>query len=185
MIDLAISVIVPARDAAGTLPDTLDALAGQTFADPFEVIVVDDGSADATVALAERSRRVDHVIRADGRGPAHARNAGGRLARAQRLAFLDADCRPAAGWLRAGHDALCVEDAGIRYRRHPGGLTADIAGLARAQLAVHSAHADLVDAATSARVQREDRSALTRERVRAQRRRIPGLAGRGDAYRGR
>jgi glycosyltransferase involved in cell wall biosynthesis len=106
MIDLAISVIVPARDAAGTLPDTLDALAGQTFADPFEVIVVDDGSADATVALAERSRRVDHVIRADGRGPAHARNAGGRLARAQRLAFLDADCRPAAGWLRAGHDAL-------------------------------------------------------------------------------
>lgn len=49
-------------------------------------------------------------------------------------------------WLRlcaAGFDAVCVPEAVVRYRRHPGGLTADVAGLARAQLAVHERHAAL------------------------------------------
>ena len=40
------SVIVPARDAAATLPRTLAALAHQTVDDAYEVIVVDDGSQD-------------------------------------------------------------------------------------------------------------------------------------------
>ena len=50
-------------------------------------------------------------------------------------------------WLRlarAGQDALCVPEATVRYRRHPDGLTADVTRLARAQLALHAAHADLV-----------------------------------------
>ncbi len=119
-------------------------------------------------------------------------------------------------WLRlarAGHEVLCVPDAAIRYRRHPGGLTADVAGLARAQLAVHRAHADLVDPATrdavlagdlralarglarhgdiaGARAALGEAAALTapgaRERVLAAALRVPGagaLAGRGDPYR--
>ncbi len=51
-------------------------------------------------------------------------------------------------WLRlarAGYDAVCVPEATVRYRRHPDGLTADVARLARAQLAVHATHGALVD----------------------------------------
>ncbi len=47
-------------------------------------------------------------------------------------------------WLRlcaAGIDACCVDGSTVRYRRHPGGLTADITPLARAQRAVHERHA--------------------------------------------
>jgi glycosyltransferase involved in cell wall biosynthesis len=72
-------------------------------------------------------------------------------------------------WLRlarSGADALCVPEAVVRYRRHPGGLTADVARLAAAQLAVHAAHADLVDAGTQRRVEAADLSALAAGRAR-------------------
>ncbi len=49
-------------------------------------------------------------------------------------------------WLRLcadGSDAVCVPDAVVGYRRHPGQMTADVAGLARAQLDLHAAFADL------------------------------------------
>jgi glycosyltransferase involved in cell wall biosynthesis len=98
------SVIVPARDAASTIEDTMVALAGQDFTGEHEVIVVDDGSRDDTVAIAERFPvRVIHQGRL---GPGEARNAGARAARGRVLAFTDADCRPAPGWLRAGVEAL-------------------------------------------------------------------------------
>jgi hypothetical protein len=66
-------------------------------------------------------------------------------------------------WLRlsgAGFDAVCVPDAVVRYRRHPGGLTADVARLAAAQLAVHGAHAHLVDEQTRRRVEAADLAAM-------------------------
>lgn len=66
-------------------------------------------------------------------------------------------------WLRlcaAGHDALCVPEAVVRYRRHPGGLTADVAGLARAQLAVHERHAALAGPRAAHAVRAADLAAL-------------------------
>ncbi|WP_372790102.1 glycosyltransferase family 2 protein [Paraconexibacter sp.] len=67
-------------------------------------------------------------------------------------------------WLRlcaAGCDALCVPGAVVRYRRHPGGLTADVAGLARAQLEVHAAHVALAaDGAAIAAARAADLAAL-------------------------
>ncbi len=96
-----VSVIVPARDAATTLGGTLDALGAQTGVEPFEVIVVDNGSLDATAAVAERTgARV--VRRARGEGPGAARNAGAAVASGEILAFTDADCEPGPGWLAAG-----------------------------------------------------------------------------------
>lgn len=76
-------------------------------------------------------------------------------------------------WLRlarAGHDVVCVPEATVRYRRHPDSLTADVARLARAQLAVHAAHGDLVDADTRRAVEATDLAALA-----------DGLAAQGDA----
>jgi len=61
-------------------------------------------------------------------------------------------------WLRLaarGETFVCVPDAVVHYRRHPDGLTADVAALARFQLALHEAHADLVDEATRERVRRQ------------------------------
>jgi len=101
-----VSVVVPARDAAATIGTTLEALASQDLAEPYEVIVVDDGSRDDTAAIAERSAGPVRVLRDDGVGPGPARNAGAADARAPVLAFTDADCAPDPGWLRAGLAAL-------------------------------------------------------------------------------
>ena len=64
-----VSVIVPARDAAATLPATLAGLASQRVDGGAEVVVVDDGSRDGTGALARASSVVDRVVegRGDGR----------------------------------------------------------------------------------------------------------------------
>ena len=51
-------------------------------------------------------------------------------------------------WLRLatrGEPFVCAPDALVRYRRHAGGLTADVAALARCQLELHRAHGDLVE----------------------------------------
>jgi glycosyltransferase involved in cell wall biosynthesis len=99
-----ISVIVPARNAAATLPRTLQALAAQDLDLPYEVIVVDDGSTDDSGELADAAGA--ELVRAAGVGPGPARNAGARRARGELLAFTDADCRPRRDWLRAGLAAL-------------------------------------------------------------------------------
>jgi glycosyltransferase involved in cell wall biosynthesis len=88
-----VSVVVPARNAAETLAFTLASLAGQTFRD-FELILVDDGSTDATVAVAERyaDRLVINLIRHEtGRGVAEAINSGVLAASGEYIARLDAD----------------------------------------------------------------------------------------------
>jgi glycosyltransferase involved in cell wall biosynthesis len=68
--------------------------------------------------------------------------------------------------LRDGAQLVGVPDARIRYRRHPGGMTADVGAMARAQLALHRAHGDLVDARTRRRALARDARALARDRLR-------------------
>lgn len=84
-------------------------------------------------------------------------------------------------WLRiarAGGEVRCVPGARIRYRRHPGGLTADVARLARAQRIVHARHGDAVAPAVRDATLAADDRTLRRERIRA---RVP--IGRHDPYR--
>jgi glycosyltransferase involved in cell wall biosynthesis len=72
-------------------------------------------------------------------------------------------------WLRlarAGGAVACEPAARIRYRRHPGGLTADVARLAAAQLELHRLHGDLVGAEARRRAERADLAALARGRAR-------------------
>lgn len=103
----AVSVIIPARDAAPTLSRTLTALGSQDFAAPFEVVVVDDGSRDQTAALAKRFEPLVRLIRTEhSEGPGAARNRGVSAARGEVLAFTDADCAPTPGWLAEGVDAI-------------------------------------------------------------------------------
>lgn len=98
--------MIPARNAAATLPATLAALEGQVDPPSFDVFVVDDGSDDETVAIAQASPlRVTVLNTAGGEGPAAARNVGARAARGEVLVFVDADCEPEPAWLRRLVDA--------------------------------------------------------------------------------
>jgi glycosyltransferase involved in cell wall biosynthesis len=106
-----VSVIVPAKDAAATLGAALVALERQDLGEPFEVIVVDDGSTDGTAAVARAAPVVTAVLESGGAGPGAARNLGATAATGDVLAFTDADCAPEPGWLRAGLAAM--EDADL------------------------------------------------------------------------
>ncbi len=89
----ALSVIVPARDAADTLPKALSALLRSDLPrEQWELIVVDDASTDATVQVA--GRYADAVLELPGPrpfGPAYARNRGCDIARGDVVVFIDAD----------------------------------------------------------------------------------------------
>ncbi|TAD77191.1 MAG: glycosyltransferase family 2 protein [Oscillatoriales cyanobacterium] len=86
-----VSVIIPAYNAAATLPTTLASLRSQTWTD-WEAIVVDDGSTDSTAAIAQQlaDPRIQVLCCANG-GQAIARNRGLAVARGSLVAFLDAD----------------------------------------------------------------------------------------------
>ena len=88
------SVVIPCYNAAETIAETLTSVLDQTFFD-FEVIIVDDGSTDETVAIAawfaERSRRI-RIVSQTNEGPSVARNrAVFDHAQGELSAFLDAD----------------------------------------------------------------------------------------------
>jgi len=109
-----VSVIIPARNGAATLPEQLDALRRQVHDGPWELLLADNGSTDATIAVFERAVSptgaddetvpwVDaRVVDASSRpGSAHARNVGGAAARGDLLCFCDADDVVEQGWLAA------------------------------------------------------------------------------------
>jgi glycosyltransferase involved in cell wall biosynthesis len=96
-----VSVIVPAHNAQATIARALAAVAGQKFSGRHELIVVDDGSTDATAQLAEHAGA--QVIRhPEPRGPAAARNTGRAAAQGALLAYTDSDCEPTPEWLARG-----------------------------------------------------------------------------------
>src|SRR6478672_4551812 len=91
------SVIIPCRNAGGTIADAVSSALLQTVA-PLEVIVVDDASTDDSAAIAERAGA--RVIRLDRRANAGgARNRGIDAARGDVIAFMDADVRVPHDWL--------------------------------------------------------------------------------------
>ena len=85
----AISVIIPACNAARTLDDAITSIRSQRCA-PMEIILVDDGSTDDTAQVAARHPDLV-VLRQPNRGPAAARNRGILAAAGEYIAFLDAN----------------------------------------------------------------------------------------------
>ncbi len=102
-----VSVVIPARNAAGSIGVVVRAVLMQRVPGVHvEVIVVDDASTDDTIGAARAAgARTLAVTGSGGGNPAAARNLGARAARGDILVFLDADCVPVEGWLRALLDA--------------------------------------------------------------------------------
>lgn len=88
----AISVIIPAYNAAPYISETLDSIFAQTFAD-YEVVIVNDGSPDTIELEGALEPYLNRIVylKQENRGAGAARNAGLMAARGEFIAFLDAD----------------------------------------------------------------------------------------------
>lgn len=96
---MGVSIVIPTWNEAGVIAETIQCLRGQS---PREIIVVDGGSTDATLALAQDA---DRVLTAPP-GRAVQMNAGAAAACGDFLLFLHADCRLDAGAIAALETAL-------------------------------------------------------------------------------
>jgi len=93
MSNTAVSVIVPVYNVAPFISQCLDSLARQSLAN-MEIIIVDDGSTDATAELVASTvgqGRSIRVISQENRGLSAARNAGMDIARGEFIGFVDGD----------------------------------------------------------------------------------------------
>jgi glycosyltransferase involved in cell wall biosynthesis len=86
-----ISVVIPARDAGAYLAEAVASVLAQDAGEPLDVIVVDDGSADDTAAIARSFGSPVRCLGQPHAGAAAARNAGIAAAQGELVAFLDAD----------------------------------------------------------------------------------------------
>lgn len=99
-----VSVVIPAYNAEKFLRDAIASVLQQSFA-ASEIIVVDDGSADGTAAIAQSFSEVVYV-RQDNAGVASALNHGAAIAKSNLIAFLSADDIWEPNKLRAQYAAL-------------------------------------------------------------------------------
>lgn len=98
-----ISIIVPVYNAEKDLTRCIDSILSQTFTD-FELLLVDDGSDDNSLAVCNRYALLDPRIivlqKANG-GPSSARNSGLDAASGEWIAFSDADDYVESNWLES------------------------------------------------------------------------------------
>ena len=86
-----VSILIPAFNAAEWIEDTLRSAVAQTWSRK-EIIVVDDGSTDSTLAIAERFRSGEvEVVTQPNQGAAAARNTALKLSQGDVIQWLDAD----------------------------------------------------------------------------------------------
>ena len=118
-----ISVIIPLYNKEAIIAHTIRSVLSQSLAD-FEVIVVDDGSTDGSVRVAEgfHDERI-RLIRQENGGPGAARNTGVKNAKGEWVLFLDADDELAEGALEHlankvhAHPEASVIDGSFSMRR--------------------------------------------------------------------
>ncbi len=100
-----VSVVIPVRNGAATIGAQLEALAGQVTERPYEVVVADNGSTDATAEVVRsfegRVPGLRLVSAGRAAGTNVARNEGTAAARGEAVLLCDADDVVAPGWLDA------------------------------------------------------------------------------------
>jgi glycosyltransferase involved in cell wall biosynthesis len=112
-----VSVVVPLHNGAPFIGEALASVYGEGH-QALDVIVVDDGSTDGSLALAQGRFPGIRAIRQERAGPGAARNRGAAMARGHVLGFLDADDRWPAGRLALLLAALAkLEGPGMAFGR--------------------------------------------------------------------
>ncbi len=110
-----VSIVVPVYNAERYLDRCVESILAQTL-ESIQVILVDDGSGDGSLAICEkwaaRDGRVEVVRKANG-GPGSARNAGVACARAPYLGFVDSDDYVAPTMYEMLYGNLIHEDADV------------------------------------------------------------------------
>lgn len=109
-----ISVIMPCFNAEKYLSEAIESVTGQTHTN-IELIVVDDGSTDNSIDIAESFGDSVILLKQNNKGPYPARNRGLRVSKGKFIAFLDADDYWRADFLEKLHAALCNSDAVLAY----------------------------------------------------------------------
>ena len=89
-VPASVAVVIPAKDRASVLRDALTSVFAQTVR-PEQVLVVDDGSTDATAEIARSFEGVTVLAHPEPRGSGPARNTGILAAETDWIAFLDSD----------------------------------------------------------------------------------------------
>ena len=109
------TVVMPARNAERTIAEQLGALAAQDHTGHWDLLVVDNGSTDSTVAVAmswaDRLPSLRVLPAGSQVGSNHTRNVAMRAASTDIVAFCDADDVVDTGWLRALVAAIAHADA--------------------------------------------------------------------------
>lgn len=109
-----VSVVIPCFNAQATIAETLESVLAQTQPG-IEIIAVDDGSSDATVAILKSYGSKIQVLTGPNGGASKARNRGTALARGTYIQYLDADDIIVPDALRARIQALEATGAAIAY----------------------------------------------------------------------
>ena len=111
-MSVSVSVIIPVYNTASYLPACLDSILSQTFAD-FELLVVDDGSTDASPAICDdyagRNARVK-VFHQTNAGVSAARNLALSHASGKWVCFVDSDDTVLPGYLEEMVSATSYDD---------------------------------------------------------------------------
>lgn len=112
-----VSVIIPAYNAEKFVLDAIHSVLQQDF-QPLEILLIDDGSKDDTVALVKREAPQVRIIRQVNAGVAAARNTGLRHATGDYICFLDADDGWFPGKLAAQVNYLRLHpEVGVVYHK--------------------------------------------------------------------
>lgn len=93
MSDIKVSIIVPVFNAQKYLDQCINSLIDQTLKE-IEIIIINDGSSDASLAIIEKWIEKDcrlNLVNQNNRGVSEARNMGIKLARGKYIGFVDAD----------------------------------------------------------------------------------------------
>jgi glycosyltransferase involved in cell wall biosynthesis len=113
---VSISIIIPALNEERMIGRCLESLVKLAFArERFEVILVDNGSRDKTLTIAEsfKNQLNLRILQQTGVRISGLRNLGARAAQGGILAFLDADCLPASDWLDRIFTLAPADGAGV------------------------------------------------------------------------
>jgi O-antigen biosynthesis protein len=107
----SMSIVICAYNAAGTIEECLERATKLDYPD-YEILIVDDGSTDATAALA--SGYPCRVVSTENRGLSAARNLGLELVQGEILVYLDSDAWPDRNWLKyLAHEFVTSDAVGV------------------------------------------------------------------------